>query len=119
VRGEYGAHQERASGTYQLARVLGQEIAQRPFGQYVGGHLGVSVRQAVVGSGTGHGDATPAARHLGALHHHPTAADFRGRRGRSIRNGPGSEKSREAMLLRQYNDNIILKYRSCRLNDKR
>lgn len=26
--GQYGAHQERAAGTHQLARVLGQEVAQ-------------------------------------------------------------------------------------------
>lgn len=82
MRGEYGAHQERAAGAHQLAGVLGQEVTQRPFGQYVSGHLGVRFRQAVVGPGTGRGDATHAARHLGALHHHPAAVDFRGRRAR-------------------------------------
>jgi len=83
VRGQYGAHQERTAGAHQLARMLGQEIAQRPFGQYVGGHLGVRVRQAVVGGrGTGSGGAGPAASHLGTLDHHPATAVLRGRRSR-------------------------------------
>lgn len=43
VRRQHGAHEQRAAGPDQLARVLGQKVAQRPFGQDVGRHFGVGV----------------------------------------------------------------------------
>lgn len=49
MRRQHGAHKQRATGANQLARMLGQKVAQCAFGQNVGRHFGVGVVEQACG----------------------------------------------------------------------